>query len=75
MARRYADGRQTFSASSFNDAYDKLRDKYGDGIEFNKNPDPALTEQGAFYPYAQDGGNRIMFDCVGGRKYLPAKED
>ena len=69
MARRYADGRQTFSARSFNDAYDVLRDVFGEGIEFTKYKDLTLTEDGAFFPYAQDGGDRKYFDAVRDRKY------
>ena len=70
MARRYADGRQTFAATTFNNAYDVLRDIYGDEIEIKDGiVDATLTEKGKFFPYAQDGGDRKMFDAVKGRKY------
>lgn len=76
MARRYADGRQTFAATSFNDAYDLLRDEFGEDIEYNKInewKDHTLTEGGRYFPYAQDGGGQ-MFDCVSGRKYYKNAE-
>ncbi len=77
MARRYADGRQTFAATSFNDAYDLLRDEFGEDIEYNKISewkDQTLTENGKYFPYAQDGGGQ-MFDCVSGRKYYNNDKD
>lgn len=33
MARRYANGRQTYAPSNFNDAYDILRAEFGDDID------------------------------------------
>ena len=69
MARRYADGRRTFAATNFNDAYDTLRDIFDVDIEYNNIDewvDQTLTDNGAYFPYAQDG----QFDCVTGRKYL-----
>lgn len=69
MSRRYADGRRTFAATSFNDAYDTLRDIFGEAIEYNdisKWKDETLTSDGKYFPYAQDG----QFDAVGKRKYL-----
>lgn len=78
MARRYADGRLTFSALSFNDAYDVLRDCFGDQIEYNnKEVDLTLTGDGKFFPYAQDGQYKELdgsFDCVSGRKYFYEKK-
>lgn len=71
MARRYADGRQTFAATNFNDSYDTLRDIFGEDIECDngrKYGDSTLLENGKYFPYAQDGGGQ-MFDCVTGRKY------
>lgn len=66
MARRYADGRRTFAAKDFNDAYDVLRDFFGDEIDNLDNIDSTLTENGKYFPYAQDGD----FDCITGRKYI-----
>ncbi len=35
MARRYADSRQTYAPTLFNDAYDILREEFGDKIDKN----------------------------------------
>lgn len=68
MARRYADRRRTYAAGAFNDAYDILRDRFGDKL-YDEEPDTVLTGKGKFYPYAQDGDYLNGLDCVTGRKY------
>lgn len=60
MARRYADGRQTYAPVMFNDAYDLLRTELGDVIA--EPPDKVCPE----HPYATDGG----FDVVKGRPHV-----
>ena len=55
-ARRYCDGRSTYSTSSFNQLYDKI-------VQLNPTIsikeidqfDPTLTDNGKYWPYAQDG--------------------
>lgn len=71
MARRYADGRRTFSATTFNDTYDKLRALLGD-IDNGKDSDHVLMCDGRFYPYAQDGAytDGGLFNAVGQRPYI-----
>ena len=67
MSRRYANTRQTYASSMFNDAYDILRSELGDEIDLknhppydaqsqNKSYDVAL-EQGEFHPYALYGND------------------
>ena len=56
MARRYANGRQTYAVSMFNDAYDVLRDELGEEIE---SPSEEKHETPNF-PYATDGGGEIF---------------
>ncbi len=55
MARRYADGRKTYAPHLFNEAYDTLRDEFGDEI------DPYKEDEGmnsnSLFPYAMYGDN------------------
>lgn len=55
FARRYCDGRYTFSPITFNNIYDAIADKYAFIKEMDKE-DKALMHFGAYFPYAQDGG-------------------
>lgn len=57
MARRYADGRQTYAVNMFNESYDILKKELGD-IDLIKH-DKTLTEQGKYFPYAYDGGGDL----------------
>lgn len=66
MARRYVDGRQNYSVGMFNDAYDILRDEFGDiDLQFT---DTTLTDNGKYFPYAYDKGGD-MYNDFSKRKY------
>lgn len=64
MARRYADGRMTTSASSFNDAYDVLREFFGDDIDLGD----ATIEH---LPYAKDGDDNFNKNIQYRKYYKP----
>ena len=51
MARRYADGRRTFSPSVFNEAYQYLATEEPEFLNQHDKPDHIVK----FWPYAQDG--------------------
>ena len=53
-ARRYCDGRSTYSPSSFNHAYEMLDYQSLGKIKTNDREDKTLMEEGKFWPYAQD---------------------
>lgn len=64
MARRYADGRQTYAPGLWNDAYDILREEFGDEIDENyaQNMDGTRyydisVETSKDHPYAIYGNN------------------
>ena len=63
MARRYADGRQTYAVDMFNNAYDLLRDEFGEDID----PKDPTREQN--HPYAEDGNQGFNKD-IKDRKYF-----
>ncbi len=56
MARRYANGRQTYATQSFNDAYDVLRTEFGDEIESPSEQKHEFPD----FPYATDGGGEAF---------------
>lgn len=65
MARRYADGRQTYAPSLFNDAYDILRQEFGDTIdlphavdEHGRNMYDISIKTSADHPYAMYGDDK-----------------
>jgi hypothetical protein len=53
-ARRYCDGRKTFVPTDFNKIYDRVMAD-NPHLEDKDRMDVALTEDGKFFPYAQDG--------------------
>lgn len=53
-ARRYCDGRATYAPFSFNRTYDRILSKFPEIKDIDKYVDKTLTEQGKFFPYAQD---------------------
>ncbi len=64
MARRYADGRKTYAPHLFNDAYDTLRDEFGDEIDPYTAGDKEsalmldpMIEHSHIHPYALYGDN------------------
>ncbi len=54
-ARRYCDRRSTYAPSSFNAVYQRVRSKYPDIVRCDDKFDPTLMDEGAYWPYAQDG--------------------
>ena len=54
-ARRYCDGRCTYAPSSFNEVYQRMVQLFPEIKVLDKNIDTILTENGKFFPYAQDG--------------------
>lgn len=50
MARRYADGRQTYAPSMFNEAYDILQELYGN-FELDRKDITLINNQS--FPYAE----------------------
>lgn len=65
MARRYANMRQTYATGMFNDAYDILREEFGEEIE---SPSEDKHEFPNF-PYATDGGGEEFNKDIKDRKY------
>lgn len=62
-ARRYCDGRATYAPSSFNQVYARIRSAYPDLVRCNDRMDETLMDNGAYWPYAQDG----MYDPKTGK--------
>lgn len=60
-ARRYCDGRHSYAPSSFNSLYKRIKFDNPDFIPLDDKFDHTLTENGKFWPYAQD----YDFDIVG----------
>lgn len=58
-ARRYCDGRLTHTPTAFNWLYERIV-QLNPGILAKDKFDPALYNNGEFWPYAQDG----MFDAL-----------
>lgn len=58
-ARRYCDGRSTYAPSSFNNRYESLNYDTMGQLKIEDKKDDTLTNQGEFWPYAQDG----MYDA------------
>lgn len=54
-ARRYCDNRSTFAPSSFNNIYIRLRSDNPDLFRCKDEFDKTLKDNGAYWPYAQDG--------------------
>lgn len=54
-ARRYCDKRMTGAAHQFNVIYNKIRSQNPDIIRCGDTHDTTLTQEGKFWPYAQDG--------------------
>lgn len=54
-ARRYCDRRSTGAPHNFNLLYARIRSEYPDLIRCKDEFDKTLMDQGAFWPYAQDG--------------------
>ncbi len=54
-ARRYCDGRSTYSPSEFNQIYSRIRADNPDFIKCYDIKDKTLMNNGEFWPYAQDG--------------------
>ena len=65
MARRYAHMRQTYATSMFNDAYDILRDEFGEDIESPSEEKHEFTD----FPYVTDGGGVMFNRDLKTRKY------
>jgi hypothetical protein len=87
MARRYADGRQTYASELFNDSYDVLRRELGDEIDNNTVIDRIEYKEVLKYdisidtsdkhPYAiygHDMESQSNKDLVNRRFYLPPVE-
>lgn len=62
MARRYAWGRQTYAPEMFNDAYDILREEFGDEIDNNYAKDHLGTR---FYDIAIDSSSGHPYAIYG----------
>lgn len=54
-ARRYCDGRATFAPKDFNEIYQSIRSDYPDLLRCYDQFDATLKDNGAYWPYAQDG--------------------
>jgi hypothetical protein len=63
-ARRYCDGRSTYAPSSFNEILKNILLSYPN-IEKNIQVDSTLTDEGKYWPWAQDGMYKdgITFDA------------
>lgn len=64
-ARRYADRRSTFVPSDFNRIYDEIMTQYP-FLKEHEFIDETLSENGRYFPYAQDGDyneNIARFDA------------
>lgn len=62
-ARRYCDKRMTGAPSEFNCVYKRLRSEYPDLMRCQDLFDKTLMDEGAYWPYAQDG----MYNAKTGR--------
>jgi hypothetical protein len=54
-ARRYCDGRSTYAPHDFNNIYKYIRSKHPDVVRCLDNHDRTLMDDGAYWPFAQDG--------------------
>lgn len=54
-ARRYCDGRSTYAPFQFNNIYQRIRSRNPDFIRNYDHFDQTLSENGKYWPYAQDG--------------------
>ena len=55
-ARRYCDGRSTYAPSRFNQLYENTEQLNPTlSIKEKDQFDPTLTDEGKYWPYAQDG--------------------